>query len=183
MYSGSYDTDTCQSPNCGSVLTASSSNSQGQKFQALTKNYHGGRRRTLRRMRGGAVDYPSQFSEVLPVDLHNGARITSLDSAFSQLPAFAGKYGMQGGRGGRTRGCRHHHSRSRHTRRRRPNRNTMRGGMAPIQAPTWFLTPKEEGQAFLNPQFYTENQVVPSFKGPDNSYVQKAGTRASKRRR
>ena len=176
MYSGSYDTDTCQSPNCGSVLTASSSNSQGQKFQALTKNYHGGRRRTLRRMRGGAVDYPSQFSEVLPVDLHNGARITSLDSAFSQLPAFVGKYGMQGGRGGRS-------GRSRHTRRRRRNRNTMRGGMAPIQAPTWFLTPKEEGQAFLNPQFYTENQVVPSFKGPDNSYVQKAGTRASKRRR
>ena len=165
MYSGSYNTDACQSPNCGSVLTASNSLSQGQKFQNVTKNYHGGKKRTIRRMRGGAVAYPSQFSEMLPTDLHAGARVTSIDNAFAQLPSFAGKYGMQGGR------------RSKKYRSRK-----MRGGMAPVNAPTWFLTPQEEGQAFLNPQFYTENLVVPSFKGPDNAYVQKAGRRSAKRR-
>jgi len=164
MYSGSYNTDACQSPNCGSVLTASNSLSQGQKFQNVTKNYHGGKRRTIRRMRGGAVDYPSQFNEMLPADLHAGARITSIDNAFAQLPSFVGQYGMQGGR------------------RSKKSRRAMRGGVAPVNAPTWFLTPQEEGQAFLNPQFYTENQVVPSFKGPDNSYVQKAGRRSAKRR-
>jgi hypothetical protein len=28
-----------------------------------------------------------------------------------------------------------------------------------------------EPAAYLNPQWYTENLVVPSFKGPDNSYA------------
>lgn len=163
MYSGSYNTDACQSPNCGRVLTASNSLSQGQKFQNVTKNYHGGKTRSLRRMRGGAVDYPSQFSELLPADLHAGARVTSLDSAFAQLPSFAGKYGMSGGRVSRRRG--------------------MRGGVSPINAPSMLLTPQEEPRAFLNPQWYTENQVVPSFKGPDNSYVQKAGKRSRRNAR
>jgi len=171
MYSGSYDTDTCQSPECGSVLTASSSTSQGQTFQGLTKNYHGGKRGSTRRMRGGAVNYPSEFSEMLPTDLHSGARITPLDNAFAQLPSFVGQYGMSGGkrksrRGGKSK-----------------SRRLMRGGMAPIDAPTWYLTPQEEGQAFLNPQFYTENLVVPSFKGPDNAYVQKAGKRSKRKSR
>ena len=177
MYSGSYDTDTCQSPECGSVLTASSSTSQGQTFQGLTKNYHGGKRmskrrstrRSTRRMRGGAVDYPSEFSEMLPADLHSGARITSLDNAFAQLPSFVGQYGMSGGK-----------RKSRRSKKSK-SRRSMRGGMAPIDAPTWFLTPQEEGQAFLNPQFYTENLVVPSFKGPDNAYVQKAGKRSKRK--
>lgn len=171
MYSGSYDTDTCQSPECGSVLTASNSTSQGQTFQGLTKNYHGGKRysmrRSTRRMRGGAVNYPSEFSEVLPADLHSGARITPLDNAFAQLPSFVGQYGMSGGKSRRSKKSK--------------SRRSMRGGMAPVDAPTWFLTPQEEGQAFLNPQFYTENLVVPSFKGPDNSYVQKAGKRSKRK--
>jgi len=116
-------------------------------------------------MRGGAVDYPTQFSEVLPVDMHSGARITSLDNAFAQLPSFAGKYGMSGGK-----------------RSRRNHRNTrrQRGGVAAVNAPPMILTPQEEPAAFLNPQWYTENQVVPSFKGPDNSYVQKAGKNSRK---
>lgn len=175
MYSGSYDTDTCQSPECSSVLTASSSTSQGQTFQGLTKNYHGGKRRSTRRstrrMRGGAVDYPSEFSEMLPADLHAGARITSLDNAFAQLPSFNGQYGMSGGK---RKSRRSKNSKS---------RRVMRGGMAPIDAPTWYLTPQEESQAFLNPQFYTENLVVPSFKGPDNAYVQKAGKRSKRNSR
>ena len=47
----------------------------------------------------------------------------------------------------------------------------MRGGMAPIDAPSMILSPSEEPAAFLNPQWYTENQVVPSFRGPANAYA------------
>ena len=162
MYSGRFNTNTCSSPNCGPVLTASSNLTQGQKFQNVTKTFHGGRR--LKKQRGGAVDYPSQFTEPLPVDLHSSARITSLDNAFNQLPSFAGKYGMSGGK-----------------RSRRMHR--MYGGMADISAPSMILTPQEEPAAFLNPQWYTENQVVPSFKGPENAYVQKAGSRKNTKKR
>jgi hypothetical protein len=58
------------------------------------------------------------------------------------------------------------------------------------------LTAAEEPAAMLNPQWYTENQVVPSFQGPNNAYAaqataqyakqidyqQKAGRRQSRRR-
>ncbi len=161
MYSGRFNTNSCQSPNCGKVLTASNSLSQGATFRGL----HGGK--TRRNMRGGAVDYPTQFSEVLPVDMHSGARITSLDNAFAQLPSFAGKYGMSGGKRSRRSSRKH-------------ARKQQRGGVAAVNAPPMILTPQEEPAAFLNPQWYTENQVVPSFKGPDNSYVQKAGKRSRK---
>jgi hypothetical protein len=36
------------------------------------------------------------------------------------------------------------------------------------------LTPQEEPAAMLNPQWYNENMVVPSFQGPANSYAQQA---------
>ena len=48
----------------------------------------------------------------------------------------------------------------------------QRGGMAPVGAPSMILTPAEEPAAFLNPQWYNENQVVPSFKGPSNPYAE-----------
>jgi hypothetical protein len=44
-----------------------------------------------------------------------------------------------------------------------------KGGVAPVNAPGMILTKAEEPAAFLNPQWYTENQVVPSFKGPENA--------------
>ena len=54
------------------------------------------------------------------------------------------------------------------------------------------LSPAEEPKAFLNPQWYTENTVVPSFKGPENAlaqqsynnqfvYAQRAGTRRARK--
>jgi hypothetical protein len=55
------------------------------------------------------------------------------------------------------------------------------------------LSPAEEPKAFLNPQWYTENQVVPSFQGPANAfaqqsynnqfnYAQRAGSRKASRK-
>jgi hypothetical protein len=90
---------------------------------------------------------------MLPQDMHNSARIGALDTSFAQLPQFVGKYGNQTG-GRRSR---------RH-----------RGGMAPITMPSMLLTAAEEPAAMLNPQWYTENLVVPSFQGPVNSYAQQA---------
>jgi len=142
------------------TLAAPSSLTQGQTFDKITAPLHGGRRRrgrSARRMRGGAdvqASYPSQFSEMLPQNMHNSARIGALDQAFADLPQFAGKYGNQTG------GKR---SRRRH-----------RGGMAPLSMPSMLLTPEEEPAAMLNPQWYTENMVVPSFQGPANSYAQQA---------
>ena len=157
MYTGSYESDARVSPQCTNTLSTTSSLPQGETFAKMTSTFHGGR---MRRMRGGSASYPGSFQEVLPTSLHGQANISSLDSAFAQLPEYAGKYGMSGGK--------------------RKNTRKMRGGVAPVNAPAMILSPGEEPAAFLNPQWYTENQVVPSFKGPDNAYVQKAGRRHRK---
>ena len=164
----------CPNGACETAFGASNSLRQGQQFADLTKAYHGGRHhrsratrnrrshRRSRRMRGGAhASFPGEFSQVLPQDMHAAADITSLDTAFAQLPQFAGKYGMTGG--------------SRRSRRRR-----QYGGVAPVDASAMILSPTEEGQAFLNPQWYNENMVNPNFRGP---VVQKAGKRSRKHRR
>jgi len=146
------------------TLEAPNSLVQGQEFDRITAPLHGGRRsrkarRNYHMMRGGGdmAAYPSQFSEMLPQDMHNSARIGALDTSFSELPQFIGKYGNQtGGRRGRRTSRRH------------------RGGMAPLNMPSMLLTPEEEPAAMLNPQWYNENLVVPSFQGPVNSYAQQA---------
>jgi hypothetical protein len=156
--------DGCVSPACQQQFGASSSLSQGQSFANMTKDFHGGKNnsRSRRRMRGGAADFPSSFDALLPSGMHGEANLGSLDKAFAQLPQFAGKYGMSGGRYG--------------TRK-------MRGGVADVSAPAMILSAGEERAAFLNPQWYTENQVVPSFKGPESAYAQKAGKRKGRKSR
>jgi hypothetical protein len=101
--------------------------------------------------------YPGDFADNLPQDLHKSAWVDSQDAAFAALPQFVGKYGMEGG-----------------GRRRRGTRRARHGGAlhpADISAPSMILTAAEEPAAFLNPQWYTENQVVPSFVGPNNAYA------------
>jgi len=191
------------------TLRADNSLTQGGTFADMTRTLHGGRRnknrrqrqmgrqtrrqrqhRQLRqqrqqrqqRQRGGSAPYPGGFSETLPQDLHQLAYVSGQDAAFAALPQFAGKYGMSGG-------SRRHRSGRRH-----------RGGShlmpALVSAPSMILTAAEEPAAMLNPQWYTENQVVPSFQGPNNAYAaqataqyakqidyqQKAGRRQSRRR-
>ena len=159
------------------TLGASSSLTQGREFDRITAPLHGGRRRSrrsrrARKMRGGGADvaaYPSQFSEMLPQDMHASARIGALDTSFAQLPQFIGKYGNQtGGKRSSTRRSRRGRRASRRSRR------SHRGGMAPITMPSMLLTAAEEPAAMLNPQWYNENLVVPSFQGPVNSYAQQA---------
>jgi len=167
FYAPQYDpkslyTDGCSSEACMKNLGAANSLTQGQEFDRITKPLHGGKRSRAKRgrktMRGGYdanAAYPSQFSEMLPQDMHASARISSLDTSFAELPQFAGKYGNQMGGG-------------------RRSRRKHRGGMAPLSMPSMLLTPAEEPAAMLNPQWYNENMVVPSFQGPANSYAQQA---------
>ena len=170
QYMGNWNTDGCTSAGCAQTLAASSSLTQGQTFANLTKTLHGGRRsrknnrrnrkmknrKNTRRQRGGMADYPGGFSETLPQNLHQLAWVNGQDAAFAQLPQFVGKYGMSGGS-------------------RRRNRR-VGGALHPalVTAPSMILTPQEEPAAMLNPQWYTENQVVPSFQGPNNAYAAQA---------
>ena len=145
----------------------------------MTRTLHGGRRhrRSSRgrkhtrrhRQRGGAAPYPGDFSQTLPTSMHAAADVAPLDSAFAQLPQFVGKYGMSGG--------------SRRSRRgRRGSRKGTRkhgGGFGYTPGPAlasnyMILSPQDEPKAFLNPQWYTENQVVPSFQGPTNAFAQQS---------
>ena len=144
-------------------------------FADMTRSLHGGRRRRggrrtrRRQQRGGAADFPAAFSSsaLLPSNLHSAADIGSLDTAFSQLPQFVGKYGGSGGS---------RRSRKAHARR---GRKTRGGGFGYTPGPAvasnyMILSPSEEPKAFLNPQWYTENQVVPSFQGPTNAFAQQS---------
>jgi len=171
-------TDGCTSQECSAQLGVASSLSQGQKFVEMGRGLHGGRRTTRkdrknrRIMYGGMADFPSSFDALLPQDMHGQADIGRLDQAFSELPQFVGKYGMQGGK------------------------RKMRGGVvlapAEVGSSAMIISPQEEGAAFLNPQWYNENQVVPSDKCPENAYAaqqyanhtnyaQKAGTRKNRK--
>jgi hypothetical protein len=160
QYTGSYESDACTGEQCTAAFAVGSSLSQGNQFAGLTKDFHGGkqkkktRRNRARKMRGGSAPYPNSFDNVLPQELHAAAHVASQDAAFAQLPQFIGSYGsMTGGR------------------RTKKSARKMRGGVAQVDAPAMILSPSEEPAAFLNPQWYTENQVVPSFKGPENSYA------------
>lgn len=117
-------------------------------------------------MKGGSAEYPASFEDRLPNELHGAANITSQDKAFADLPKFVGSYGgMTGGR----RSTRKENGKCRC--RGRCMCRKMRGGVANVDAPSMILTPAEEGAAYLNPQWYNENKVVPSFQGPDNAYA------------
>jgi len=193
-----YQTDGCTSPACSAALGGNSSLTQGQQFANMTKTFHGGRR-SSRGQSGGAAEFPGGFSQTLPQDMHQAANIAPLDAAFNDLPNFIGKYGMSGGsrkgrkasrkerrkgrkasrkerrkerRKGRKASRKERRKGRKASRKVRRSRRSMRGGMSPIGAPSMLLTSAEESAAMLNPQWYNENQVIPSFKGPSNPYAE-----------
>jgi hypothetical protein len=97
------------------------------------------------------------------IEANESARIAGLNAKFAELPAVERAAGvpMAGGsrRGGNSRRNRNAKNKS--------SRRGTRGGSAPINAPSMILTtPAEETAARLNPQWYTENTVIPGFRGP-----------------
>jgi hypothetical protein len=183
---------------CAPEYPKTGSLDQGAQFSTITKAFHGGARKSLRRnkkmsgsrrrsnskrsnskrsnskrskQRGGSyftpyADYPTSFDHWLPKEMSDAARVSSLDAKFAELPAVERAAGepMRGGR--RTR--------------------RFRGGMAPVDASPVILQSSEElAAARLNPQWYTENTVVPNFRGdvPYNGGVVSASPQAGGRRR
>jgi hypothetical protein len=112
-------------------------------------------------MRGGAADYPGSFSTLLPTDMRGAADVSYTFGSFAQLPSFVGKYGGVGG--------------GKRTRKQRGGAEGFGYTPGPTNVPNYMiLSPQDEPKAFLNPQWYTENEVVPSFKGPINAFAQQS---------
>lgn len=163
QYAGNWNTDGCTSAACSNTLAATSSLSQGNTFADLTKTLHGGKRYSRKNQRGGMADYPGEFSETLPSDMHAAAYVQGQDAAFAALPQFVGKYGMSGGK------------RRKNSRRHRKHGGGFGYTPGPANAPNYMiLSPQEEGGAMLNPQWYTENLVVPSYQAPISGYAAQA---------
>ena len=161
---------------------------QGQQFAEMTRALHGGSRKFVRKnkkmvrrhnnktkrrsnkMSGGSfftpyASYPNEFNETLPTGIRELARVAPLDAAFTELPAVERAAGVPMNGGGRKTRKGGRSSRSRSSRSRSSRRRV--GGSAPIDEPSMLLrNPTEEMDARLNPQWYTENTVIPNFRGP-----------------
>ncbi len=140
----------------GSLKKSRRGRKMSKRGGSLKKSRRG--RNSKRTQRGGGSfftpfsEYPTAFDSGLPKDLLESARISSLDAKFAELPAVQRAAGVPTQSGGN---------------RKRKNRRTHRGGQSPIDAPSMLLSsPDEEAAARLNPQWYTENTVIPNFRGP-----------------
>jgi len=190
---------------CVKSFPMTGSFAQGAQFAEMTKTFHGGSRKIMRKnkkmnrrnnrtsrrsnrkMAGGAVftpyaDYQTEFSSILPKDMLDLAKVSSLDAAFAELPAVERAAGVMAGGGKRSasrkggaskknrktgrKGGASKKNRKASRKASRKNRK-MNGGSAPIDAPSMIIqTQAEELDARLNPQWYTENTVIPNFRGP-----------------
>ena len=177
------------SNSCVKSYPTNGSLAQGEQFAEMTKALHGGSRKNVRknkkmpsrrnnrksRMSGGSyftpyADYQTEFNQMLPTDLRALATVAPLDAKFVELPAIERAAGVMAGGGRRNRSNRKssRKNRSKSSRKsRRNNRRNLRGGSAPVDAPSLLIqNATEEMDARLNPQWYTENTVIPNFRGP-----------------
>ena len=184
------------SNSCVKSYPTNGSLAQGEQFAEMTKALHGGSRKNARknkkmpsrrnnrksRMSGGSyftpyADYQTEFNQMLPTDLRALATVAPLDAKFVELPAIERAAGVMAGGGRRNRSSRksrRNRSNRKSSRKnrssrksRRNNRRNLRGGSAPVNAPSMLIqNATEEMDARLNPQWYTENTVIPNFRGP-----------------
>lgn len=174
---------------CVKSYPTNGSLAQGEQFAEMTKSLHGGSRKNARknkkmpsrrnnrrnnrknRMSGGSfftpyADYQTEFNQMLPTELRVAAVVAPLDAKFTELPAIERAAGVMAG-GGRRNSRKNRSSRKNNRRNNRKNRRSLRGGSAPVDAPTMLIqNATEEMDARLNPQWYTENTVIPNFRGP-----------------
>ena len=148
-------------------------------------------RSSRKNMRGGSfftpyADYKTEFNMSLPKDMADIAKTAPLDAKFEELPAVERAAGVMMG-GSRRRssrrsskskkssrmkaGSRKSKKSSRKSkkgsRKSKKSRKNMKGGSAPVDQPSMLIqTQAEELDARLNPQWYTENTVIPNFRGP-----------------
>jgi hypothetical protein len=159
---------------------------------AQSKRSKGGSRRSrssrkTRRQSGGSfftpyADYSTEFDQQLPADMRALSGVGPLDAKFVELPAIERAAGVMMGGGYSESRVKEQARRSaaykqkkklnaekqkRKEQQRRSKKQRQKGGSAPVDEPSMLLrTPTEEMDARLNPQWYTENTVVPNFQGP-----------------
>jgi hypothetical protein len=134
------------------------------------------------------ADYSTEFDQQLPADMRALSGVGPLDAKFVELPAIERAAGVMMG-GGSKEKLKEQMRRS--AEQRNPKKLTasqkllkeqmrlskkyhdkqkqkkQRGGSSPVDEPSMLLrTPTEEMDARLNPQWYTENTVIPNFRGP-----------------
>lgn len=69
--------------------SAAQSLAQGRQFAEYTRPYHGGRRRTHRRLRGGMAPWPSAFGSDGAGVIRASAHLAGQDAALAQARAFS----------------------------------------------------------------------------------------------
>lgn len=140
---------------CGTMPP--SSLAQGEAFQSMTANFHGGAYpedsvptpNAPMVQAGGAAEpgaFPFVDARLLDGSARSDAQVAPLDKAISELPSVIQKGGAFG------------------------------DTAAPVSAPGMLLGPGDYGRAGLSPQWVTENLVNPAFHG-------KGGKRTRKHRK
>ena len=184
-------TNSAQIPNLGSLSQGAqfaemTKSLHGGSRKNMRKNKKMVRRSSRKNMRGGSfftpyADYRTEFNMSLPKDMADIAKIAPLDAKFEELPAVERAAGvMIGGSRRRSKSKKSRSSRmkagsrkSRNSRKsksrksKKNKRKNMKGGSAPVDQPSMLIQNQaEEMDARLNPQWYTENTVIPNFRGP-----------------
>lgn len=133
------------------------------------------------------ADYSTEFDQQLPADMRALSGVGPLDAKFVELPAIERAAGVMMGGGSKEK---EKEKKRRSAEQRNPIKLTkaqklmkkqkrlskkyhdkqkkkQSGGNAPVDEPAMLLrSPTEEMDARLNPQWYTENTVIPNFRGP-----------------
>jgi hypothetical protein len=137
------------------------------------------------------ADYSTEFDQQLPADMRALSGVGPLDAKFVELPAIERAAGVMMGGGSKEklkeqmrRSAEQRNpkkltasqkllkeqmrlSKKYHDKQKKLTQKKQRGGSAPVDEPSMLLrTPTEEMDARLNPQWYTENTVIPNFRGP-----------------
>ena len=179
----------------GAQFAEMTKNLHGGSRKNMRKNKKMVRRSSRRKnMRGGSfftpyADYKTEFNMSLPKDMADIAKTAPLDAKFEELPAVERAAGVMMGGSRRRSSRRSSKSKSKKSsrmkagsrkskkssrrnsrkksRKSKKSRKNMKGGSAPVDQPSMLIqTQAEELDARLNPQWYTENTVIPNFRGP-----------------
>lgn len=162
----------------GSTQSRSRSNRKNNKSKKVKRQSGGGSFFTP------YADYSTEFDQQLPADMRALSGVGPLDAKFVELPAIERAAGVMTGGGSKSANKKKRRSPvKRSSKKRTPspkrakgqrrrsgsNRKSgkQQGGSAPVDEPSMLLrTSAEEMDARLNPQWYTENTVIPNFRGP-----------------
>lgn len=173
----------------GAQFAEMTKNLHGGSRKNMRKNKKMVRRSSRRNnMKGGSfftpyADYKTEFNMSLPKDMADIAKTAPLDAKFEELPAVERAAGVMMGGSRRRSSRRSSKSKSKKSsrmkagsrkskskkssRKSKKSRKNMKGGSAPVDQPSMLIqTQAEELDARLNPQWYTENTVIPNFRGP-----------------